>query len=141
MDVVLLAVGKMFHVGQQEAELPPLLSCSIIKHVGPKPPLSSVSSVSPRWTIRARVSNKSSIRTWSNSRGDGKLFTVELVDESVSAPPPSYPLNIHYLVSPVGPLRLQLSSARDPNPIPMFFPGRDPHDCVQPRGGQVLQPY
>uniref|UniRef100_A0A674MVP2 Replication protein A subunit n=1 Tax=Takifugu rubripes TaxID=31033 RepID=A0A674MVP2_TAKRU len=81
VDVV-LAVGKMFHIGQEEAELPSLLSCSIIKHVGPESQLSSVSSVSPRWTIRARVTNKSSIRTWSNSRGDGKLFTVELVDES-----------------------------------------------------------
>lgn len=37
-----------------------------------------------RWTIRARVTNKSSIRTWSNSRGDGKLFSMEIVDESVS---------------------------------------------------------
>uniref|UniRef100_A0A7N6FJP1 Replication protein A subunit n=1 Tax=Anabas testudineus TaxID=64144 RepID=A0A7N6FJP1_ANATE len=35
-----------------------------------------------KWTIRARVTNKSSIRTWSNSRGDGKLFSMELVDES-----------------------------------------------------------
>lgn len=37
-----------------------------------------------RWTVRARVTNKSSIRTWSNSRGDGKLFSMEIVDESVS---------------------------------------------------------
>uniref|UniRef100_A0A672QIS2 Replication protein A subunit n=1 Tax=Sinocyclocheilus grahami TaxID=75366 RepID=A0A672QIS2_SINGR len=35
-----------------------------------------------RWTVRARVTNKSAIRTWSNSRGDGKLFSMELVDES-----------------------------------------------------------
>lgn len=35
-----------------------------------------------RWTICARVTNKSSIRTWSNSRGDGKLFSVDLLDES-----------------------------------------------------------
>uniref|UniRef100_A0A3P9BK43 Replication protein A subunit n=1 Tax=Maylandia zebra TaxID=106582 RepID=A0A3P9BK43_9CICH len=35
-----------------------------------------------RWTIRARVTNKGSIRTWSNSRGDGKLFSMEIVDES-----------------------------------------------------------
>uniref|UniRef100_A0A8D3BVP8 Replication protein A subunit n=1 Tax=Scophthalmus maximus TaxID=52904 RepID=A0A8D3BVP8_SCOMX len=36
----------------------------------------------PRWTIRARVTNKSNVRTWSNSRGDGKLFSFEIVDES-----------------------------------------------------------
>ncbi|XP_036264435.1 replication protein A 70 kDa DNA-binding subunit isoform X5 [Pipistrellus kuhlii] len=35
-----------------------------------------------RWTICARVTNKSQIRTWSNSRGEGKLFSMELVDES-----------------------------------------------------------
>ncbi|XP_070773382.1 replication protein A 70 kDa DNA-binding subunit-like isoform X2 [Enoplosus armatus] len=35
-----------------------------------------------KWTIRARVTNKSSIRTWSNSRGEGKLFSFEIVDES-----------------------------------------------------------
>ncbi len=38
----------------------------------------------PRWTIRARVTNKSNIRTWSNSRGEGKLFSFDIVDESVS---------------------------------------------------------
>ena len=37
-----------------------------------------------RWTIRARITHKSAIRTWSNSRGEGKLFSVDLVDESVS---------------------------------------------------------
>lgn len=28
------------------------------------------------------MTNKSPIRTWSNSRGEGKLFSVDLVDES-----------------------------------------------------------
>lgn len=37
-----------------------------------------------RWTICARVTQKGQIRTWSNSRGEGKLFSIELVDESVS---------------------------------------------------------
>lgn len=37
-----------------------------------------------RWTIKARVTNKSKIRTWTNSRGEGKLFSFEIVDESVS---------------------------------------------------------
>lgn len=35
-----------------------------------------------RWMIKARVTNKSAIRTWSNSRGEGKLFSMDLVDES-----------------------------------------------------------
>lgn len=44
----------------------------------------TTSVFSPRWTIRARVMNKSNIRNWSNSRGEGKLFSFEIVDESVS---------------------------------------------------------
>jgi len=35
-----------------------------------------------RWTIKARVTNKTDIRTWSNARGDGKLFSLDLMDES-----------------------------------------------------------
>ena len=41
--------------------------------------------VGKRWTIRARVTNKSGIRTWSNSKGEGKLFSIDLLDESVSS--------------------------------------------------------
>ena len=32
--------------------------------------------------IKARIVSKSAIRTWSNSRGEGKLFSMDLVDES-----------------------------------------------------------
>ncbi|KAH3857539.1 hypothetical protein DPMN_100149, partial [Dreissena polymorpha] len=45
----------------------------------------SIVSLTPyqnRWRIRARVTQKSNIRTWSNSRGEGKLFSVNLIDES-----------------------------------------------------------
>ena len=35
-----------------------------------------------RWTIKARVTQKSNIRTWSNSRGEGKLFSINLLDDS-----------------------------------------------------------
>ncbi|XP_054650224.1 replication protein A 70 kDa DNA-binding subunit [Dunckerocampus dactyliophorus] len=45
-------------------------------------PIASLNPYLSKWTIRVRVTNKSSIRTWSNSRGDGKLFSMELVDES-----------------------------------------------------------
>lgn len=47
-------------------------------------PISSLSPYQNKWTIRARVSSNPSIRTWSNSRGEGRVFSVDLVDESVS---------------------------------------------------------
>jgi replication factor A1 len=37
---------------------------------------------SNRWTIRAKVTNKSEIRTWSNAKGEGSLFSVVLLDSS-----------------------------------------------------------
>lgn len=35
-----------------------------------------------RWTIKARVTQKSDIKHWSNQRGEGKLFSVTLMDET-----------------------------------------------------------
>lgn len=35
-----------------------------------------------RWTLRARVTSKSDIRTWSNAKGEGSLFSIELLDSS-----------------------------------------------------------
>nr|KAG5690193.1 hypothetical protein BaRGS_016584 [Batillaria attramentaria] len=52
---------------------------------GPGTPGSSrvhpIASLTP-WRIRARVTQKSNIRTWSNSRGEGRLFNVNFLDES-----------------------------------------------------------
>lgn len=45
-------------------------------------PINSLSPYQNKWTIRARVVYKANIRTWSNQRGDGKLFSMDLVDES-----------------------------------------------------------
>ncbi|KAM4547218.1 replication protein A 70 kDa DNA-binding subunit-like [Fundulus diaphanus] len=45
-------------------------------------PIAALNPYTSKWTIRARVTNKSSIRNWSNSRGEGKLFSFEIVDES-----------------------------------------------------------
>lgn len=35
-----------------------------------------------KWVIKARVSSKSNVRTWSNAKGNGKLFSMDLMDET-----------------------------------------------------------
>ncbi|KAI4487913.1 hypothetical protein M0802_011732 [Mischocyttarus mexicanus] len=45
-------------------------------------PIIALSPYQNKWVIKARVTNKSNIITWSNSRGEGKLFSFELLDES-----------------------------------------------------------
>jgi replication factor A1 len=48
----------------------------------PLHPIEALSTYSHKWTIRARVTQKSDIRTWSNQRGDGKLFSVNFMDDT-----------------------------------------------------------
>ncbi|CAH2048570.1 unnamed protein product, partial [Iphiclides podalirius] len=45
-------------------------------------PIASLSPYQNKWVIKARVMSKSAIRTWSNARGEGKLFSMDLCDES-----------------------------------------------------------
>ncbi|XP_049281805.1 replication protein A 70 kDa DNA-binding subunit [Anopheles funestus] len=45
-------------------------------------PISSLSPYQNKWVIKARVMSKSGIRTWSNAKGEGKLFSMDIMDES-----------------------------------------------------------
>ena len=44
-------------------------------------PIRSLNPYQTRWTIRARVTTKSEVRHSHNARGDGKLFSVDMLDE------------------------------------------------------------
>lgn len=43
-------------------------------------PINALNSYQNRWTIKARVTNKSDIRRYTNARGEGKFFSFDLLD-------------------------------------------------------------
>jgi replication factor A1 len=45
-------------------------------------PIKSINPYQNKWTIKARVTHKSEIKTWRNAKGDGKLFSLDLIDDS-----------------------------------------------------------
>jgi replication factor A1 len=45
-------------------------------------PIEALSPYANKWTIKVRVTSKSDIKTWHKASGDGKLFSVNLLDSS-----------------------------------------------------------
>ena len=45
-------------------------------------PIEGLSPYAHKWTIKARVTKKSDIRTWQKQSSEGKLFSVNLLDDS-----------------------------------------------------------
>lgn len=45
-------------------------------------PIEGLSPFAHKWTIKARVTQKSDIKTWHKATGEGKLFSVNLLDET-----------------------------------------------------------
>lgn len=137
---------EMFHAGQQEVvKLGSLLNCDIIKDapetavklnlkMGPESqfsqfPLSRLGGRSARASPTRPTSAHGATLAATASSSPWRWWTRVWVA----------PFNTDYRV--IGPLRLQLSPARRPYQMPMCVPGRDPHNWVQPGGGQVLWPY
>lgn len=46
-------------------------------------PISAISPYHNRWVIKARVGSKSDVKKFTNQKGEGKLFSCTLLDESV----------------------------------------------------------
>jgi len=47
-------------------------------------PINGLNPYNNKWTIKAMVMKKGDIRTWSNARGEGKLFSFDVADDAVS---------------------------------------------------------
>jgi len=45
-------------------------------------PIESLSPYAHKWTIRATCTHKGDIKTWHNAKGEGRLFSVNLLDDS-----------------------------------------------------------
>ena len=43
-------------------------------------PIKVLNQFSQDWVIKARVVKKGDMRTWSNARGEGRLFSIDLID-------------------------------------------------------------
>lgn len=46
----------------------------------PTIPIKALNPYQQKWNIKVRVTKKSDQRTWSNARGEGKLFSIEMLD-------------------------------------------------------------
>ena len=67
---------------QQKSIPPPAVQSSGKTTHGSIFPIEGLSPYQNSWTIKARVTQKSDIKTWSNNRGEGKLFNVTLMDDT-----------------------------------------------------------
>jgi len=43
-------------------------------------PISAINPYSQKWTIKARITSKSDIKKWSNAKGEGTVFSIDLLD-------------------------------------------------------------
>jgi replication factor A1 len=76
--------GEFYGAKKEEpVEAKPIAASRPATHAGANIALiDSLSPYAPKWTIKARVTAKSDIKTWHKATTEGKLFSVNLLDES-----------------------------------------------------------
>lgn len=47
-------------------------------------PIAHINPYSNKWTIQARITSKSAMKKWSNAKGEGELFSIDLLDSQGS---------------------------------------------------------
>ena len=62
---------------QQQSSNQPIVRANVSSGITP---IAALNMYNNRWTIQARLTVKSDIKTWSNAKGEGSLFSVELLD-------------------------------------------------------------
>ena len=78
-----------FAAGMQQSmpQVPYQSSSGPVRYMQPMEqvlPMSQLTIYTQKWTIRARVANKSEMRTFRNAKGEGQLMTCDLVDADQS---------------------------------------------------------
>ncbi|KAH8685728.1 hypothetical protein BGZ60DRAFT_365925 [Tricladium varicosporioides] len=76
--------------GNKPQALPQMQERTLVSRSGPTSsashaniyPIEGLSPYAHKWTIKARVTSKSEIKGWRNQGGEGKLFSINLLDES-----------------------------------------------------------
>lgn len=77
--------GNDFYGGKKDEAKPQTASRPAAANgdaMGTIHPIEGLSPYSHKWTIKARVTSKSDIKRWHKQTGEGKLFSVNLLDES-----------------------------------------------------------
>lgn len=44
-------------------------------------PIKALSTFNFEWKIKARIAKKGDVKEWKNTRSEGKLFNIELIDQ------------------------------------------------------------
>ncbi|OWM65228.1 replication protein A 70 kDa DNA-binding subunit B [Punica granatum] len=75
-EIVSKSAAQIVH--EQHRNMAPAARLAMTRRVHP---LVSLNPYQGNWTIKVRVTNKGSMRTYRNARGEGCVFNVELTDE------------------------------------------------------------